>query len=243
MREAAPFLAEGAVEVASLPYVDPARFDLAERRIRRARRARRRHRAGERLAAREDRRARRLRHRGQGAAGRRGRVAAQDADGRRRRPGRRGRHPVGAGREFLLRFPRRAEGARRASRPIPRPARSARSASASTSRTTATSRPSRSPTTAPTSRRRSRRRDAELVVAEQETGRRQPGALPTLHDGPVGHRAVARHDAGRDQEPRPHLLLRRGLPDAAFGQRQPRGDLFRRERRRRGSRRRSSTRR
>ena len=29
MREAAPFLAEGAVEVASLPYVDPARFELA----------------------------------------------------------------------------------------------------------------------------------------------------------------------------------------------------------------------
>lgn len=29
VREAAPFLAEGAVEVASLPYVDPARFDLA----------------------------------------------------------------------------------------------------------------------------------------------------------------------------------------------------------------------
>jgi murein DD-endopeptidase MepM/ murein hydrolase activator NlpD len=29
VREAAPFLAEGAVEVASLPYVDPARFDVA----------------------------------------------------------------------------------------------------------------------------------------------------------------------------------------------------------------------
>ena len=29
VRESAPFLAEGAVEVASLPYVDPARFDLA----------------------------------------------------------------------------------------------------------------------------------------------------------------------------------------------------------------------
>ena len=37
VREAAPFLADGAVEVASLPYVDPARFDLASADAGRAR--------------------------------------------------------------------------------------------------------------------------------------------------------------------------------------------------------------
>ena len=84
MREAAPFLAEGAVEVASLPYVDPARFEIASSEPNALARARRGDRAGERLADREVRRCGRgFRHRGQGAAGRGGRVAPQDADGRR----------------------------------------------------------------------------------------------------------------------------------------------------------------
>ena len=110
-----------------------------------------------------------------------------------------------------------------------RPARSGRCASASTSRTTATSRPSRSPTTASTSRRRSRRRTASSSWRSRSS-RSQPGALPDAARRPLGHRPDARHDARRDQEPRPHLLLRRGLPDAALGERQPGGDLFDRQR-------------
>ena len=74
--------------------------------------------------------------------------------------------------------------------------------------------------------------DGELAVAEQEAAADLPGTLPTPPRRAVGHGPVARHEPGRDQEPRPHLLLRRGLPDAAFGERQSRGDLLDRERQR-----------
>ena len=174
-----------------------------------------RDRAGKRFAAREDGRARRFRHRGQGAAGRRGRLDAQNADGRGRRPGCRGRHPVGAGGEFLFRFPRRPESCASGSRPIPRPARSGRCASASTSRTTATSPPSRSPTPGLCRRAGAGARRPSSPSAEDGgggPGRRAADAARRA----LGHRPHARHDGRRDQEPRPHLLLRRGLPDAAF---------------------------
>ena len=70
VREPAPFLAEGAVEVASLPYVDPARFDPASAETG-ALNALAIAIAPENVSLlAEDRRPRRHRHRGQGAAGR-----------------------------------------------------------------------------------------------------------------------------------------------------------------------------
>ena len=134
MREPAPFLADGAVEVASLPYVDPARFDLASAGSNALSAAIAVAIAPENVSLLEKTdELGRFRHRGQGAA-----VIAEGASLRKmlidggRRPERRGRHPVGAGGEFLLRFPRRPEASASASRPIRRPARSARCASAST---------------------------------------------------------------------------------------------------------------
>ena len=88
----------------------------------------------------------------------------------------------------------------------PRPARSAPSASASTSQ-----RPPHRDRRALRQRALCRgegaRLDGELEVAEQEAAADLPGTLPSLHDGLWGTGLSLDMKPGRDQEPRPHLLL------------------------------------